>query len=117
LYFRSTLIYFSTYSLAVHNVLYLGSVEVDRLEDAAAVRRAVSQLFAIAANLPRGLTKRTDAAIKVVPGEGITIYDRTRRGFVKKTLRPSQILWCGLDPENREFNDDELKSRGIHDAK
>ncbi|VDP70073.1 unnamed protein product [Echinostoma caproni] len=99
------------------DMLYLGQVEVDRLESAAAVRRAITQILSQAAHSPTGLPKRCEVLIKAIPHDGITFVDKTKRTMLRKHIKPSQLLWCGIDPENRSFPDPELRARGLPSAR
>ncbi|KAH8857200.1 Tensin-4 [Schistosoma japonicum] len=93
------------------DMLYLGSVEVDRLENMNAAIRGITQSYS------DGLPKRCEVQIKVLPHEGITFTEKYKRGVWKKIIKPNNLLWCGMDPENREFNDIELRSKGVYGSK
>ncbi|TPP64063.1 Tensin [Fasciola gigantica] len=99
------------------DMLYLGQVEVDRLESAAAARRAVTQILTQASQGVAALPKRCEVFIKAIPHDGITFVDKTKRTMLRKHVKPSQLLWCGIDPENRTFTDPELRARGLPSAR
>lgn len=98
-------------------ILYLGSAEVYRSEDAAAVKRAVTDILNLAANSSKGLKKMCPAVLRALPGEGVSITGKDSRLQVNKSLRPNQILYCGMDPDNRIFNSIELTNLGVVDAR
>ncbi|KAA3671619.1 tensin [Paragonimus westermani] len=83
------------------DMLYLGCVPVDRLEKAAAIRKAISHIFGLAASSTNGLPRRCEVTIHAKPVEGVKFTDRGKRNLVEKHLKPSQILFCGSDPEGR----------------
>ncbi|CAH8628115.1 unnamed protein product [Schistosoma bovis] len=99
------------------DMLYLGSVEVDRLENMNAAIRGIGKIISLAQSYTDGLPKRCEVQIKVIPHEGITFTEKYRRAAWRKTIKPNNLLWCGLDPENREFNDAELRSKGMYGSK
>ncbi|CAH8619885.1 unnamed protein product [Schistosoma guineensis] len=99
------------------DMLYLGSVEVDRLENMNAAIRGIGKIISLAQSYTDGLPKRCEVQIKVIPHEGITFTEKYRRAVWRKTIKPNNLLWCGLDPENREFNDAELRSKGMYGSK
>ncbi|CAH8867041.1 unnamed protein product [Trichobilharzia szidati] len=99
------------------DMLYLGSVEVDRLENMNAASRGIGKILSLAESYSDGLPKQCEVQIKVIPHEGVTFMEKSRRSLWKKVIKPSNLLWCGMDPENREFNDVELRSKGMYGAK
>ncbi|TGZ62845.1 hypothetical protein CRM22_007212 [Opisthorchis felineus] len=99
------------------HMLYLGSVNVDRLENEAAVRRAITHILTQSAINVNKLTKRCEAVVVVNPQDGIRIHDRARRGLLEKHIKPNQIVFCGLDPESRLYTDPELRTRGMIHAR
>nr|CAH8867554.1 unnamed protein product [Trichobilharzia regenti] len=99
------------------DMLYLGSVEVDRLENMNAASRGIGKILSLAESYSDGLPKQCEVQIKVIPHEGVTFMEKSRRSLWKKVIKPSNLLWCGMDPENREFNDVELRSKGMYGSK
>ncbi|KAG5441407.1 Tensin-1 [Clonorchis sinensis] len=99
------------------HMLYLGSVNVDRLENEAAVRRAITHILTQSAINVNKLTKRCEAMVVVNPQDGIRIHDRAKRGLLEKHIKPNQIVFCGLDPESRLYTDPELRTRGMIHAR
>ncbi|CAH8642587.1 unnamed protein product [Schistosoma rodhaini] len=99
------------------DMLYLGSVEVDRLENINAAIRGIGKILSLAQTYSDGLPKRCEVQIKVIPHDGITFTEKYKRAVWRKTIKPNNLLWCGLDPENREFNDAELRSKGMYGSK
>uniref|UniRef100_A0A5K4F668 SH2 domain-containing protein n=1 Tax=Schistosoma mansoni TaxID=6183 RepID=A0A5K4F668_SCHMA len=99
------------------DMLYLGSVEVDRLENMNAAIRGIGKILSLAQTYSDGLPKRCEVQIKVIPHDGITFTEKYKRAVWRKTIKPNNLLWCGLDPENREFNDAELRSKGMYGSK
>ncbi|OON14290.1 SH2 domain protein, partial [Opisthorchis viverrini] len=99
------------------HMLYLGSVNVDRLENEAAVRRAITHILTQSAINVNKLTKRCEAVVVVSPQDGIRIHDRAKRGLLEKHIKPNQIVFCGLDPESRLYTDPELRTRGMIHAR
>ncbi|VDP99536.1 unnamed protein product [Trichobilharzia regenti] len=84
------------------DMLYLGSVEVDRLENMNAASRGIGKILSLAESYSDGLPKQCEVQIKVIPHEGVTFMEKSRRSLWKKVIKPSNLLWCGMDPENRE---------------
>ncbi|KAF5398667.1 Tensin [Paragonimus heterotremus] len=99
------------------DMLYLGCVPVDRLEKSAAIRKAISHILSLAATSVNGLPKRCEVTIHAKPTEGVKFTDRSKRNLVEKHLKPSQILFCGSDPEGRNYVDAGLRNRGFVHAK
>ncbi|CAH8632608.1 unnamed protein product [Heterobilharzia americana] len=99
------------------DMLYLGSVEVDRLENMNAASRGIGKIISLAESYANGLPKQCEVQIRVVPHEGFIFMEKSRRSVWKKVIKPSNLLWCGIDPENREFNDVELRSKGMYGSK
>ncbi|KAL3320039.1 Tensin 1 [Cichlidogyrus casuarinus] len=95
------------------DVLYLGNFDVDRLEGDGAVRKAVTDLFALNGRLP----KRCRASVRVSPNEGVFITDVSKTTYMKKSLRGNSILWVGFDPEYRDYATDEMREKRIPEAK
>ncbi|KAK4467839.1 hypothetical protein MN116_008761 [Schistosoma mekongi] len=106
-----------TATTMITDMLYLGSVEVDRFENMNAAIRGISKILSLAQSYSDGLPKRCEVQIKVLPHEGITFTEKYKRGVWKKIIKPNNLLWCGMDPENREFNDIELRSKGMYGSK
>ncbi|CAH8554370.1 unnamed protein product [Schistosoma turkestanicum] len=106
-----------TTSTMTTEMLYLGSIEVDRLENMNAAIRAINKIFNLSQSSANGLPKRCEVQIKVIPYEGIIFSEKYKRALWRKLIKPNNLLWCGMDPENREFNDPELRSKGMYGSK
>ncbi|CAH8657132.1 unnamed protein product [Dicrocoelium dendriticum] len=101
----------------VVDMLYLGSVQVDKLETLSAVRKAVTKILGQASTNGKGLSKRSVVTVSAKPNEGVRFSGSTKRGKMDESIKPSDISFCGLDPEGRTFSGEELRARGLTQAR
>lgn len=98
------------------DMFYLGSVPVDRLENAAAVRMAVTHILSRAQLASNGLSKRSEVVVHANPQDGIKFNDRNRR-VLSEHIKPGKLIFCGFDPENRTYTDKMPRGRPVANAR
>uniref|UniRef100_A0A8C3K1M4 Tensin 4 n=1 Tax=Calidris pygmaea TaxID=425635 RepID=A0A8C3K1M4_9CHAR len=83
--------------LAVCNVLYLNSVNVETLTGAPAIQKAISSTFEL-----ETLPTPTLVHFRVTE-QGVTLTDIQRKVFFRRHYPMAAIRFCGMDPENRKW--------------
>ncbi|CAH1789423.1 unnamed protein product [Owenia fusiformis] len=83
---------------AACNVIYLNSVDIESLTGPQAVAKAMRLTFSMAPP-----PKHTVVHFKV-SSQGITLTDNKRKLFFRRHYPVSSVTFCGMDPEDRRWN-------------
>ncbi|KFW71040.1 Tensin-4, partial [Pygoscelis adeliae] len=83
--------------LAVCNVLYLNSVNMETLTGAPAIQKAISSTFEL-----ETLPTPTLVHFRVAE-QGVTLTDIQRKVFFRRHYPLAAVRFCGMDPENRKW--------------
>jgi len=101
---------------AACNVMYLFSTSTDTLTGPKAIQKTVTQFFILQSSAAKeSMTRQSRASggqtlvhFKV-SSQGITLTDNARRLFFRKHYNTPTISYCGIDPEDRKWNNIEEK--------
>lgn len=85
---------------AACNVTYIHSCDTESLTGPEAVRRTVDQALQL---LPEKQLSPVCVHFKV-SNQGITVTDNTRRLFFRRHYPVHSVTFCGLDPDDRKWN-------------
>ena len=109
---------------AACNVMYLFSTSTDTLTGPKAIQKTITQFFILQSSAAKeSMTRQSRASggqtlvhFKV-SSQGITLTDNARRLFFRKHYNTPTISYCGIDPEDRKWNNNEEKVDEIRQGK
>jgi len=101
---------------AACNVMYLFSTSTDTLTGPKAIQKTVTQFFILGSTAAKELAMNKQSRASSgqtlvhfkVASQGITLTDNARRLFFRKHYNTPTISYCGIDPDDRKWNKEEM---------
>merc|ERR1711978_608325 len=92
-------------------------MDTDSLTGPTALAKTVGQLMTLVKESSAPTSAMATCVHFKVSSQGITLTDNARRLFFRKHYNTPTISYCGIDPEDRKWNNNEEKVDEIRQGK